>query len=342
MNQHDIREKHKDRLLVAIVITFMIFVIYVIASSIYSYVRSHPDIVVTGNNRDKFALVVIYIDVSRSIKDKDFSAAKKIAVENIIPYIGIGDKVVCFIIGPKFGIDNRIFGEYSDQIPYYLYENDSKLEKEKVLEILNQRTGGKVTHSDVYELIKELRPHWQKIENIRNDWKNLVLKIERPREDGTVVGPALRAIEEFFKGADDQEVEDKWLFIISDLKDEPPGRHSHAIDKYKPDPNVFNDVNVVLIYPTDSDSEWVKIIDYWSGCFSNSNLRKCPSLLATIQDLLPPNPTSGLEKYKCDKFWTYFQPLLFRGVVSLVITLVLIFIVFIVYFVYTKRASKLS
>lgn len=295
------------------------FVLWAISVVLRAYAASTPDVRLPPENRSKFAEVFVCLDGTPSIREENFEAAKRVVAEQIVPALGIGDVFVAYSIRSDVGLPSIISGStHEEQFP-----QPPPAERARMLDVLARNGAGSQggpVDDETYELLRELRPALHKAQSVRDGHTARVLEMPRPPKgsNDTNITCLLNEIGGRLRARSDSR-SDKFLFILSDLREDPGGLRSCSLDKNSMD--AFNDVHIVLIYPYNSNqAQWDKVRAYWKKFFGNREAeQEWPLSEARVQSrLLPPNPTAGLEKYQFEGFGHYLSRMLSEeGIVAL-------------------------
>ncbi len=275
---------------------------------VYAYYQTHQPLVISAENRKNFVHAIAAVDGTRSMHSDAFATAKEIVWRRIIPSVGPGDRLLCLAIGPRYDLSSVVFGgSFEDQTPQLAEDR-----RGKALDVLSharEKPDDPLTGEQLRDLARELVPVWPRVENVRKSWTGRLQQLQRPKYDGTSIRALLDGIQaEFEMPAQPQE--ERWVFLMTDLLDEPPaGVHSRpeAVNKA-----TFSEMHVVLVYPHDSSRDWDSIKDYWRNrYFQGCEISILPFSKA-LDDafLLPPGPFAGLQAADLRTAWDFLQPLL--------------------------------
>jgi len=292
----------------AIVILFIEAVILII----WSHRRSHPDIQVPPENRHDFARVAILMDGTRSLHLDTFPLIKRIVREKIIPSLGMNDVGVAYDVHPDFTpAQNAVLGVLGDQLP-----QDSDDRRAQILDVLERNREAGKHDGDFYDLIRSLPPYRPVVEHVRSVWAERVGKRQGPIPKGSDICSPLRELGGFLRDGDPET--ERWLFVLSDLKNTGPIQSCHPDD-------AFPSARIVLIYPFDpANPSWKAIEGFWHGFFGDRKLER-KSFLSALTDraLLAPNPTAGLERHEVLTMWECARPWLLPGLGPIALILVI-------------------
>ena len=291
----------RNRMIVVVVLVVLGAVAWTGLNFLRAYGASHPDVVIPNENRQRFVHACVLIDPSGSVKAENLEAAKQIVANGIIPACGLEDTLVVYTVGPGFTIANTIFGRTQDEQPFLPSAGD----REHVFSVVNRNRESSqhgVVDEDMYDLLRYLEPHWQRLETVRAQWRERLAQVQRPRVDGSEICAALKSIEQDFRSQQDRDA-DKVLFVFSDFLQD--ARNVQSCEPVAGDG--FDDVRVVLVYPYDSDQNWQKVQSDWSTFFGDQEPEMLPLSDAQRRRLLlKPNPLSGLERIQPESFWDAF------------------------------------
>jgi len=277
----------------------VILFVEVLVLILYSYLLSHPDVDLSEENRYEFARVAILMDGTQSVNPKNFSLIKRIVREKILPSLGMNDLAVAYDVHKNFATgQNTVFGILGDQLP-----QDSEDRRAQILDILERNREKGKPDDDLYVLIRSLPSYRTRVAEVRSLWARQVEKREAPRLEGSDICSPLSELGEFLRGGD--PAAEKWLFVLSDMKNTGPSRNCRPEDS-------FPNARVVLIYPFDSNSpSWKTVESFWRDFFAGRKLERVP-FPAALADraLLSPNPTAGLERYEIKTPWECARPMI--------------------------------
>jgi hypothetical protein len=162
----------------------------------------------------------------------------------------------------------------------------------------------------VRDLARDLIPLWPSVERVHLSWSERLQSLQRPKRDGTWIVALLQGVQAEFS-TPPRPHEERWVFIVSDLLEEPPaGVRGASTGGYT---GALNETHVVLVYPHDSDRDWERIIQYWksSPYFQGSDITVLPFSEALDDPfLLAPNPVAGLQRVEVRSAWEFLRVLL--------------------------------
>ncbi|HEX4964580.1 MAG TPA: hypothetical protein VF173_27435 [Thermoanaerobaculia bacterium] len=254
--------------------------------------RLHPRVVIPEENRHRFARVGVLIDGTPSIHDDNFAVMKKIVQEKIIPNLGLSDIVLGFDVEPGFSFQqDRVLGSLddSDQPPQL-----SKQLRSKVLVAIDPKGSDKgAARNKVYEVIRDLKPCQQLMRELRNRWSQRVAALQPKREKGSDICDPLRELARFLPAGDEPSAE-RWLFILSDLQNETPGKTSgETCSTEQPFPP---GTQIIVIYPWGPNDPKARAASaFWQDLFAGQPVKSFSFSALPGTTLLRPNPTAGLE-----------------------------------------------
>jgi hypothetical protein len=286
-------------------IGFLVLLTLALIDSVYGYYRANAGLDIPPENRTRFVEVLVAVDGTRSMSDANFAAAKEIVARRLVPFIGIGDRLTCFSIGPRYGISNVVFGATFEEQPPQLPEVVSR----RVVNSLShlRSNPNNVTSAQGFrQALPLIQPLFKDVPTIHAFWNDKLAKMSRPRYDGTAIRALLEGIEaEFETGSKDQT--DRWIVIVGDLVEEPP--RGSRLAESAANADALQGVNVVLIYPHESERDYERIKASWKTYFGDIDVKVYPfSKIRTQQFILPPNPFFGLETYRVKTAWDYIRP----------------------------------
>ena len=273
----------------------------------YGYYRAHPTIDVLAENRTHFVNAIAAVDGTRSMSDANFAAAKEIVARRIVPSIGIGDRLTCFSIGPHYGISNMVFGATFEEQPPQLSSQTARRITDALSRVRSNPKDASASQEfrEVYPLVQ---PLFQQVPAAQSNWDDKLANMKRPPKDGTAIRALIQGIQAGF-GTDSAGPAERWVFVITDLLEQPPaGAHPAA---HSADADALRDVKVVLIYPYESQHDYDRITNAWRAYFGDVDVKIYPfSKVRTQAYVLPPNPLSGFAHYQIHTAWDYIRPLM--------------------------------
>jgi len=276
---------------------------------VYGLYRAHQPLAIPSENRKTFVHAIVASDSTRSMKNESVAAGKEIIEKRVIPSIGTGDRLVCLAIGPRYGLLNTAFGGAFEDQPPQLSEG----RRSQSLEILaraRERQDDTMANDELHDLARELMPLWPAVDKVRRSWSERLSHLQRPKADGTAIRALLEGVQAEFE-TPARAKEERWLIIVSDLVEEPPGSAAH-LHLQPVNRAVFGQMRVVLVYPHDSERDWDAIKKYWrEQYFENADVTITPFSTALADPyLIPPNPFSGLQSVDLRTTWDFIRPLL--------------------------------
>jgi hypothetical protein len=283
----------------------------------YAEERARNFVKVDPTNRHKFSDVFVLLDGTGSMKEPAFRNAKEIVKDHIIPSIGINDRITCYALGHHFNDDSsNVFGKTHHEQPPELTEFEAQ-EVVKLYQPERDLRKPAVSSDDAVTIFEKLPSKQQEVEDKHKQWKSKVDLLQRPAIPGSDYRGALEGIRRQL--SEKSTGRDTWLFIVGDLKNES----TNSRPVYEGDA-AFKNVNTVLVYPFDSDSDWDSIKKFWKSYFGEKEFTEKPSSVALRENLLiDPNPTTGLETHRGDRSWTAMRPFLIADGLMLVLFVVL-------------------
>lgn len=337
-----------------LIILLMILIPLLVGVNLFGYQKAdeqtRPRLTIHNDVRDKFAHVIVCLDPTRSISDAKFRDAKEIVKRRIIDMAGIGDRVVCYRIGPRFGTESYVFGKLFEDQPSQLLQEQAQT----LLDIIRKSRAGNLKPDDTgairssLDLIAKFQPG---VEGIHKVWKEQVDELQRPTALGSDYLGALAGIKAEYEDNPTNRTEEKWLFIVGDLINDTSrvanvqrlvdpraenrqqrrnntGRVA-TVQPVVADKQAFADVHIVLIYPFDSAVDETKIKTFWKNYFGE-NTFKFFSFAAVLREefVLKPNPTTGLVNAQVGTFGESFRKYLFIDLGILFVFLMIAVVVF--------------
>ncbi len=259
---------------------------------------------ISGERRDQFSYIAVAIDGTGSmVRGNAFNKAKEIVRNQIIPQSGIGDRVVCYSIDPKFDIDNFLFGDTDgDQLPQL-----DKEEAQMALTVLQQiRTPPPrgIAPKAFCHLHDLLRLRWERVKKVQDQWGVKIDELQPASPGGSDYGGFLRSMADTFEAMPPEE--DKWLFIVGDLIDQPA--YARLASSAGVSSKAFREVNIVNIYPDNASHDYDQIIARTWGSSPSQARFKSYSFAAVSgqRSVLKANPVSGLAGYQIKNFRDIF------------------------------------
>jgi hypothetical protein len=267
-----------------------------------AYSRSNPEVVIPPENRHRFARVAILIDGTSSVGDDDFAMSKEVVRRSIVPNLGPNDVALCYDVRPGFTTsDNGVFGlEEGKRMPL-----DPESQRADLRTTLDRNRERKVVEDAVYPLIRKLASHRRRVEEVRRDWAERVRSREAPPPGGSDICGPLHDLGGVL--ADGDPAGERWLFLLSDLRDEARGGDRNRICRGQPIPA---GTRILLIHPHDPDDpQGTRIERAWRDLFQDRKVQRMTlSSALTNPALLPPNPTAGLEQINVPAFGEEVRP----------------------------------
>jgi len=195
--------------------------------------------------------VVILIDPTRSMRENRLPEALEIIRDNVLPWLGPGDEVFCFYVGPDFSDSrNRVWRAQLPPVP------------ENAPSVLRARPRNAQESRRRQDLIGELTRLWEDSDTLKQEWTAKLTGVRPPREPHTDYLSALDYVAKLIQGS---VVENTVLIIVGDLIQEPPP--TPAAVQSSGTPNGFEGVGVRLVYPHDSDRDWDAVLGFWHQYF---------------------------------------------------------------------------
>ena len=269
---------------------------------VQAYAISHPNIVIPTGNRDKFVHACVLLDTTGSFKSENLDAAKRVIEHGLINPCGPEDTLVTFAVGPEFTIKNTIFGRTYDEQMHL----PSAEMRDRVLRVVNRNRESSqrgVVDDEMYDLVHDLEPYWAQFAGVRRKWTESLNRIKRPARGGSEICAAINAIEQDFRSRSEKGVT-KVLFVFSDLV-----QNAHNVQRCDSSgSDTLDDVQLVIVYPYDSDQDWAKIEAFWREFFHGKEFERLPlSDAQRRRFLIAPNPVAGLEDVRVPGLWESFQ-----------------------------------
>lgn len=221
----------------------------------------------------------------------DLPEAKQFIVERIFPFLGPGDQVFCYNIGPDFvETRNRVFGQ--KQLPG-VPEN-----------LLNTQIAGRIP-------IENVNAIWQQAQDvIKQDWTKRLSEVSGPvaKQPGSNYIEAFSYIATRLNTQKNQHLREKWLIVIGDLLQEPKPNPFRPPGPKAEEAEAFKGVRVRLFYPYRAQgaeqtraNKWRRgreqkqirpgdLKEFWTEYFSRRGTEQF--LTATFDDLTQPLPQS--------------------------------------------------
>ena len=291
-----------SRFILWLSIVSQIAVVVLLVSSVVVTVRayqgSHQTVEIPLENRTRFAQVAVVIDGTHSVQ-RDFPAMKRAVQAKIIPYLGFGDTVRCYEVQPDFDpIRNLVFGDLEEQPQ--ITEN----QRVKILAaIRGQQKKPGIASGTMRTLIQDMAPRYQRLEELRKIWSQKVAKLRLREDRGSNICDPLLNLSNFLREGDAGA--EKWLFVLSDFRHEPPGPACNAEQPFP------KDAHIVWIYPFRSGGpRWQELADFWRPLLGDQEPERVSLDALMNRNLLDPNPMTGFESYHPKTWWDCARPLL--------------------------------
>jgi hypothetical protein len=267
---------------------------------LYAYHLSNPRIEIPHANRKRFANVAVVLDETNSMSAENVRSAKWLVTHSIIPNVGLSDRLLVLEVSREVSLRNIILGS-TLQEQQFQFDGDRRGEILKTLDQARSPSSPGRVREQMYRLIQELRPLRSGVQQVHDQWTRKIETVGRPTDPGSNIRCALEALGVYL-GVGQTADEERWLFVISDMRHEGNLRRSCA----SPEASLWG-VHIVVLYPHDSTHDWESIINSWRSFFGDRQIDVYPFSVALNHDrLLPPNPLSGLTRYEVRGFWQNF------------------------------------
>lgn len=284
----------------------------------YTEEHSRSSVQAPAENRRKFSDVFVLLDRSPSMRDWALTDAKQIVRDQIIPSIGVNDRIVGYTLGAQYNDnENVLFGKTNHDQPGKLADAEAR----QALSLYTQEAQParpREFSDEELSFFAELRSTRQGVEAKQKEWQAQLDSLKPAGIPGSNYHGALDGIKQQLKKNTQQR--DTWLFIVGDL--------INASTTLHPDPEdvkAFKDVKIVLVYPFESQRDWEAIKQFWKGYFGDNFEERTFGTALREQFLLPPNPTFGVEIKTGEKALTLMRPFLIADVVIILICMGLFF-----------------
>ncbi|RDE52176.1 MAG: hypothetical protein DVS81_02800 [Candidatus Accumulibacter meliphilus] len=330
MNDQPQKFGHANRFLSLLIVVLTICLVLTILVQVNNWfeadLKARPEVFRDPKSREEFALVIVLIDPSGSMRQpENLGMAKHFVNHKLIPKCGAGDKCLAYFVSNLFTPRSQVFpgwgceaGAPEPNDGFQCLDLPKLTNELSVIKLLSklpsEPPGIRLGEQEQGLINTDIPPLRDEEEAARQNWKERVRALTSPQRREDDYSDICGALEAIGRRLESSTYREKWFIAISDLRDDVSPRtrrranSSNENIRCAPELRThFVGVNTVLIVPFDQIENSQEFIRRWSLFFP-------PPLtvhsLSTNPDddlyLLKKNPTMGLEEFKRKPKLAYF------------------------------------